>query len=78
MNRWAIVIRPLARTVNHVPGLFCKRCYRFVPSFLPPLLGEGGVGVLARLVPLPYPSPNGRGGNLLMRMYRNYFFHTIE
>src|SRR5262245_28244916 len=23
---------PCRRNVNHVPGLFCKRCYRFVPS----------------------------------------------
>src|SRR5262249_49921582 len=23
---------PCRRNVNHVPGLFCKRCYRFVPT----------------------------------------------
>src|SRR5882724_1509013 len=31
---------PCRRNVNHVPGSFCKLCYRFVPSILPHPLGE--------------------------------------
>src|SRR6185369_4626830 len=30
---------PCRRNVNHVPGLFCKLCYRFVPAFGPLPLG---------------------------------------
>src|SRR6266404_8389692 len=32
---------PCRRNVNHVPGSFCKLCYRFVPFFLPPPWGGG-------------------------------------
>src|SRR5436190_5912905 len=32
---------PCQCTVNHVPGLFCKLCYRSVPSLSPLPLGEG-------------------------------------
>src|SRR6266566_5714919 len=32
---------PCRRNVNHVPGSFCKLCYRFVPFLLPLPLGEG-------------------------------------
>src|SRR5262249_17496761 len=31
---------PCRRNVNHVPGLFCKRCYRFVPLTLALSQGE--------------------------------------
>src|SRR5258706_12888895 len=44
---------PGRRNVNHVPGLFCKLCYRFVPSLTLSQEGEG-VGkdvVVARYVP---------------------------
>src|SRR5882762_7381772 len=32
---------PCRRNVNHVPGSFCKLCYRFVPVLCPLPLGEG-------------------------------------
>src|SRR6266550_171747 len=39
---------PCRRNVNHVPGSFCKLCYRFVPFFPPLPLGEGwGEGLSA-------------------------------
>src|SRR5215472_15029476 len=43
---------PCRRTVNHVPGSFCKPCYRFVPSFSLLPLGEGPDEGLTKSTPL--------------------------
>jgi hypothetical protein len=31
--------------VNHVPGLFCKRCYQFAPLLYPPHRWEEGIRI---------------------------------
>ena len=50
---------PLQR-VNHVPGLLCKGCFRFVPLTPSPLAGEGrGEGEMV-LVPGVCEQPEER------------------